>query len=214
MNALPVDAQIPPPGSPAPDAALQHPMLFVQSLKGAPASVLLALAVAGRFMTHQELQLWTRCGHVQVKMALRQLQLLGWVRARSRRGPWAVAGGFGVTLPALFFAGNAFKALNDDDDSLNPLEGGTTSSIARREQLRTVMQQQGIEEPTASELIDLPYVTEEYILSHVQAARAKGLNLGAAIERMRLGGPAPAVPVTRSREDDQAEKVRRFMEGR
>ena len=49
----------PKPGSAAPAAAVQHSMLFVQSLKGAPASVLLALALTGRFMTNQELQVWT-----------------------------------------------------------------------------------------------------------------------------------------------------------
>lgn len=201
-------------GASAPDASVQHPMLFVQSLKGAPASVLLALAIAGRFMSHQELQLWTRCGHTQVTMALRQLQTLGWARARSRRGPWVLADGFGVTTPFLFSSRSALKALNDNDDSPNHIEEDSSSSSARREQLRRVMEQQGIEDPTASELIDLPYVTEEYILGHVRAARSKGLTLGAAIERMRLGGSPPAIPVARSRQADQEEKMRSFREGR
>ena len=213
MNAMNVEAQPAQMGASTPDAAVQNPMLFVQALKGAPASVLLALAITGRFMSKQELQIWTRCGQVQVKMALRQLQLLGLVRARSSRGPWAVAGSFEVTISSLFSQGSDLKALNDNDDSHTSIEEEKSSSSDRRDHLRRVLEQQGIEEPTASELADLPYLTEEYIRAHVQAALAKHLSLGAAIERMRLGGPPPALPTPKNRQADVEEKIRRFMEG-
>jgi hypothetical protein len=202
------------PQDPAsPESASQQSMLFVQALKGAPASVLLALAITGRFMSHKELQLWTRCGHTQITLALRQLQLLGWVRARTGRGPWVVAEGFRLRLPSLFAQASALKGLNDNDDSPNSIEEETSSSSARREHLRRVLDEQGVEEPTASELADLPYLTEDYILAHVHAARAKGLTLGAAIERMRLGSSPPALPTPKSREARTEEQIRRFIEG-
>jgi hypothetical protein len=213
MNGMNANQEAGTVGASNPEPSLQHSMLFVQALKGAPASVLLALAITGRFMSKQELQLWTRCGQVQVKLALRQLQLLGWVRARTSRGPWAVADGLKVSIPSFFAQASDLKALNDNDDSLNSMEEETSSSSDRRDHLRRVLEQQGIEEPTASELADLPYVTEQYILAHVHAARGKGLTLGAAIERMRLGGSAPAIPTPMSRQARTEEQVRRFIEG-
>jgi hypothetical protein len=202
----------PPSASPA-DMAAQIPMLFVQSIKGAPASVLLALAVTGTFMSHKDLQLWTRCGHGQISWAVRLLQTLGWVRGRTSRGPWALAHGRHLSIPFFSSDASALKALNDDDDSLNRLEEETSSSSASREHLRAVLAGNGIEEPTASELAALPYVTEDYILAHVSAARAKGLSVGVAIERMRIGGPPPAAGPKRDRAADQEEKIRRFREG-
>ncbi len=82
-----------------------------------------------------------------------------------------------------------------------------------RLQLLRAMHESGINEPTASELADLPHVTEEYVRAHVRGALAEHLRVGAAIERMRLGAPVPhAPPEPRSRREEAREKMRRFME--
>jgi len=75
------------------------------------------------------------------------------------------------------------------------------------------MRRSGIREPTASELAGLPHMTPEYLEAHVEAARAHGLRLGAAIEAMRLGAPPPDKPFTKDRQAEVAEKIRRFKEG-
>lgn len=202
----------PPVQPPSPDAA-RLAILFVQSIKGAPASVLLALAFAGRFLSHQELQVWTRCGPAQVTQATRSLVTVGWVVSRTSRGPWALAPG--RQLPVLFsFSGaNDFKSLNDDDDSIKPINEESTSSNDHRNHLRAVLDEHGIEEPTATELAELPHVSEDYVRAHVQAARARGLTLGVAIQRMRMGVPPPVAAVPRSRQAAVEDKIRRFVEG-
>jgi hypothetical protein len=72
----------------------------------------------------------------------------------------------------------------------------------------------GIREPTASELVELPHMTPEYLQAHVQAARAHGLRIGSAIENMRLGAPALHAPTPQNRQAQVDEKIRRFREGR
>jgi hypothetical protein len=72
----------------------------------------------------------------------------------------------------------------------------------------------GIREPTASELVELPHMTAEYLQAHVQAARAHGLRIGSAIENMRLGAPPLHAPAPQDRQAEVDEKIRRFSEGR
>jgi hypothetical protein len=189
-------------------------MIFVQSVKGAPASVLLALAFSRRAMSHQELQVWTRCGHRQVTFALRSLTAMGWVSARTTRGPWKLARG--RQLPALQAPAepSALRALSSDDSltgdhSFSSEETLTTSAPSG--QLMEALFEAGIQEPTASELAELPHVTPEYVIAHAEHARAEGLRVGAAIQRMRLAAPMPDPSTPRT--DDAAEKIRRFLDG-
>ena len=72
----------------------------------------------------------------------------------------------------------------------------------------------GIREPTASELVELPHMTPEYLQAHVQASRVNGLRIGSAIENMRLGAPPPFMPAPQNRLAEVDEKIRRFREGR
>jgi predicted transcriptional regulator len=196
-------------------AEVDAAMTLVQSLKGAPASVLLALSTTRRAMTHRELELWTRCGSNQVTLALRTLGRLGWLSARSARGPWSLASRAGFPSPMCLKEANVFKRLNDDDESLNLVtEESSSSSNPRRRGLLKCMQECGIEEPTASELAALPHVTPSYVRAHVKAVRAKGLGVGAAIVRMRQAVPAPKPrDEARERSDEVAEQIRRFIEG-
>jgi hypothetical protein len=205
------------PQDPAsPESASQQSMLFVQALKGAPASVLLALAITGRFMSHKDLQLWTRCGHRQVTAALRTLEFAGWAIARTDRGPWAIAPGISVPVPSALQEGSALRALSSSSDSLNRSREDSQVPSAPRGHVLEALREAGIREPTASELAALPHVTPEYVRAHILGARANGLRIGAAIEAMRLQAPPPAVPVPISPEARQAqteEQIRRFIEG-
>jgi hypothetical protein len=189
-------------------------MIFVQSLKGAPASVLLALGWARRPMSHQELQVWTRCGHRQVTFALQSLVAMGCVSARTLRGPWQLARGCQLPVLPVPLEGSALRALNDDDSlkDQDPFSAGKTlTTSAPGGQLLQALFAAGIREPTASELAALPHVTPEYVRLHTEQARQEGLKVGVAILRMRLAEPVPAEAAPRA--EDAAEKIRRFMQG-
>ena len=214
MNTLDGDKSPDGPGVPATDSGVQQPMLFVQALKGAPASVLLALAVTGRFMSHKELQLWTRCGHRQVTAALRTLEAAGWAVTRTDRGPWAISPGLKVPVPCALQEGSALRALSSSSDSFNTNIEETPLPSAPGGQLLEVLRAAGIREPTASELAGLPHVTVEYVQAHIQGARAHGLRVGAAIQAMRMAAPPPRGSSQMSRMEEVEEMVRRFKEGR
>jgi hypothetical protein len=192
----------------------QHMMLFIQSMRGAPASVLLALAVTGRFMSHQELQLWTRCGKNQISHALRSLVVLGWALSRTSRGPWMLARDLRTASRDFPSEGIPLKGLSSSSDSLNNTREGTILLSPRRRELLEALYAVGIREPTASELVELPHMTPEYLQAHVQAARANGLRIGSAIENMRLGAPPLHAPTPKSRQAQVDDMVRRFTEGR
>lgn len=212
------DAQAVEPGAKVPpeESTGLNPMLIVQSLKGAPASVLLALSIAGRFMTHQELQLWTRCGKDQISFALQSLLHLGWVVGKSTRGPWALAASLPFPAPDLFVDPNPLKGLGGGSgtESLNPhILEETPPPSAPRKELLDGLRAVGIREPTASELAQLPHVNLDYVQAHLQGARANGLGIGAAIQAIRLNAPPPAPPRPKNRAAEVEEKMRRFKEG-
>lgn len=215
MNGLDADMVPGESAVPATDAVGQHPMLFVQALKGAPASVLLALAVTGRFMSHKELQLWTRCGKNQVTFALQALTHLGWVMGRTFRGPWALARPLAIPSVDLLDPANPFKGLSSSSDSLNTTqEEEILQPSPRKRELIETMYAAGIREPTATELAELPHVTLEYLQAHIKATREHGLLIGAAIQAMRLQAPPPHKPSADARQQEVDDMIRRFREGR
>jgi hypothetical protein len=202
------------PEETGPPETNQRMMLFIQSMRGAPASVLLALAVTGRFMSHQELQLWTRCGKDQVTFALQLLVAQGWAARRTSRGPWKLKQDLPGLDPDFLSARIPLKGPSSSSDSLNiPSEKTILLSPSRKEMLEALYAC-GIREPTASELVELPHMTPEYLEAHVQAARANGLRIGSAIENMRLGAPPLHAPTPKNRQAEVDEKIRRFQEGR
>ena len=207
-------SQLLPTASPEGTFTPERMMLLVQSLRGAPASVLLALAVTGRFMSHKELQLWTRCGKDQVTFALRSLVHLGWAAARTSRGPWVLVRPLDFPPVEGASPANPLKGLSSGIDSLNLSTQGTLLLSPSTKELLEAMYASGIREPTASELSELPHVTLEYLQAHIAGARALGLSVGSAIEAMRLGAPAPSRPASHDRQAEVADKIRRFMEGR
>ncbi len=69
----------------------QETVALVQSLKGASASVLWALQLAGRPLTSREIQRFTRYSEGSVRPALRTLEELGCIVALASNGPWTLA---------------------------------------------------------------------------------------------------------------------------
>jgi hypothetical protein len=73
--------------------SFENPMTFVRSIKGASASILLALLFTGRPMTNQELQRWTGYSESTISQATHMLLDLGWLSALGPRGPWTLTPG-------------------------------------------------------------------------------------------------------------------------
>jgi len=71
----------------------ENPMTFVRAIKGAPASILFAFFYTRRVMTALELQQWTGYKGDNITVAVRLLVDLGWLAARSPRGPWCLIEG-------------------------------------------------------------------------------------------------------------------------
>jgi hypothetical protein len=107
------------PGQTPLASSTEQMMQFLQSIKGAPASVLLALALSGRSLSHRDLLAWTRCGHVQITSALRSLVAVGLVRALTFRGPWRLASGRQLPFELFLPASNDLKAPSSSSDILN-----------------------------------------------------------------------------------------------
>jgi hypothetical protein len=72
-------------------AAIENPLTFVRSLKGAPLSVIWALLFVRRPMTGEELELWTGYTDDTLRKALRLLVSQGCVSAHGAHGPWSLS---------------------------------------------------------------------------------------------------------------------------
>lgn len=197
---------------------LENPITFLRSIRGAPACVLWALIITRRPMTNLEVQRWTGYGHDSVTPALRLLVDLGWVSARSPRGPWCLAAGRQLPMmqiPETELGGasgaaeienseSGFPALPLSSSCSSNIEGAT--DIEQQEQLNAgfphlhghkpacsealrALLQAGIREPKASALARLAHVTPEYVRAHVRKALEQGHALGTAIHRIERAWP-------------------------
>ncbi len=182
----------------------ENSMTFVRSIKGAPASVLWALLFTRRAMTSLELQQWTGYKDDNIKLAVRLLTDLGWITARSARGPWSLAQGRQLPL-----------TLESDLIGLEPASSTCSShSLPLEQELQEEPESEKIglclaacdeciiREPARSRLASLPHVTPDLIRAHVAAAP----NLGTAIYRIEHNWP-----VDGRRSDDVSRKIKRFV---
>jgi hypothetical protein len=107
-------------------------MTFVQSIKGAPASVLLALGFTRRPMTSRELRDWTGYSDKSVADATRRLADLGWIKAYSRYGPWSMAPGRPLVDPRISAAPHLFSepsgGISGDPSGISAPEDGISAS--------------------------------------------------------------------------------------
>jgi hypothetical protein len=196
--------------------SFENPLLFVRSMKGAPASVLLALLLTRHPMTNRELQRWTGYSEESVRMATDLLMDVGWVSALGPRGPWTLGGGRQLPLmqgPPLEIQSSVPSSMIENDawptDEANPEE---SEDMEDERVVRTLhaLYDAGITEPTAGRLAHLPHVSPEYISAHVEQANAQGYTLGTAIYRIEHGWPLPVNKPVLTVE----ERIKRFLSDR
>ena len=99
----------------------ENMMTFVRAIKGAPASILWALMITQRMMTALELQTWTGYKGDNITTSVRLLEELGWVVAKSSRGPWGLAEG--RQLPLMSGIEQIASFENPDSDLIGVRDG-------------------------------------------------------------------------------------------
>jgi hypothetical protein len=186
----------------------ENPMTFVRSLKGAPVSILMAFFFARKALTALELRMWTGYQDEAITVSLRLLVDLGWLTARSARGPWCLTEG--RQLPLMNLLEN--ETLNQDESGLTGFSPDSSSSSSSKLNIPTIeeeeeedhesgltgfvankkaLEEAGIREPARSRLAKLAHVNPEMIAAHVEQARAEGWEIGTAIYRIEYDWPLP-----------------------
>ena len=192
--------------------SLEKLVNLVRALKGASASIVVALLFARRPMTTQELQRWTGYPEDSISQATRRLVELGWVSALGMRGPWALRQDRKLLLTGWPSAELLEAKPSDPGREGSPAEDPVDADDKEEEGFVRALHalfDAGITEPTAGRLARLPYVTPEYVGAHVALANAQGYRLGVAIYRMEHGWPMPKTKAVLTVED----RIRRFIAG-
>lgn len=168
---------------------LENAITFVRSIKGAPASILWAFLFTRRTMTALELQEWTGYKGDNITVAVRLLVNLGWLTARSPRGPWCLADG--RQMPLMNVESDLIGVRSSSSEIFSPVtsylpleedEGDESDLIG----VVAALDAAGIREPKRSALKKLPHVTPEFIRAHVEQAKREGLPIGTAIHRIEF----------------------------
>lgn len=194
----------------------ENTMTFVRALKGAPASVLWALLLTRQMMTALELQQWTGYKGDNITVAVRLLVDLGWVVARSSRGPWGLADGRQLPLMPGLDDGEASKPSESDLIGFGSSTTTTTKEIIENKSSVVVAaqamnpifselffetegvtfednfkmcQRHAIGNPKATEISVCSWVSPEFIDAHVKSLQP-GETKGLAIVRI-LGNEFP-----------------------
>jgi len=198
----------------------ENTMTFVRAIKGAPASVLWALMLTQSMMTSLELQQWTGYKGDNITVAVRLLVDLGWVVARTPRGPWGLAEGRQLPLMSGIAQLEGFEKTDSDligvsavvvvdADSKNALssDSTTTTTTKRATPIKSeswtdderanfaALKAAGILGRKARQLAVLPWVTVEYIEAHAEMVKHEFWDnpTGMMIHRMTDEMPAENV---------------------
>jgi hypothetical protein len=188
--------------------SFENPLTFVRSLKGAPASVFLALLFARHPMTNRELQRWTGYSEQSISQAAHLLVDLGWLSALGPRGPWTL--GDGRQLPLMASLPAEVPAAAPVNNHVEPPHDAEEMEDANVVKTLYALYDAGIHEPTAGRLARLPDVTPDYVAAHVELANAQGYGLGVAIHRIEHAWPLPEKKAVLTVED----RIRKFLEDR
>lgn len=190
----------------------ENPITFVRSIKGAPASILIAFLFCRRAMTALELQEWTGYKGDNLTVALRLLVNLGWLAARSARGPWCLVDGW--QLPLMGIDSKVDSITRGESD----LIGFSPTTTTRRDikpivkdsvvvavdtnpiksELQTYLEEMGVPveenlkacrrfgigEPMATQISEMKHVTPDFIEAHIRSL-VQGETKGLAIVRIR-----------------------------
>jgi hypothetical protein len=190
---------------------IENPLSFLRMLKGAPASILLALVFSGRVMTNHELQVWTGYADDNVTKGLDFLVGVGWVAERTRRGPWKIADGlqlpmmkdaagdsdfFGIPSSSSSYSLNTeseIKEIQEEEQETNPINS---------ESFR-ILRAGGVDEETADRLARLPQSTPDFVTRHLAWAEEQGRPVGTAIFRIKKGWSPPKKKKEEEADDDR-----------
>lgn len=168
---------------------LENSLTFVRAIKGAPSSILWAFFFTRRAMTALELQQWTGYKGDNITEAVRLLVDLGWLTARSARGPWCLADG--RQLPLMDADSDLIGVRSSSSDLFSPV----TSYLPQEQEEQddsdligvvAALDAAGIREPKRSQLARLEHVTPELVQAHVLLAKRDGMPLGTAIHRIEF----------------------------
>jgi len=206
---------------------LENPTTFVRAIKGAPASILWAFLFTRRALTALELQEWTGYKGDNITVAVRLLVNLGWLSARSPRGPWCLC------------EGRQFPLMNNESDLIGVIPTTTTTMEEEKQDKSVVVVKMGltpiksesvdyetpgvtfeinlkacrdcrIGEPKASQIANMPWASPDFIKAHVESLYASD-SIGLAIRRIE-GNELPRlwldVKPTRDELDDKIAKLR------
>lgn len=181
--------------------SFENPITFVRSMKGAPASVLWAFLINRRVMTALELQEWTGYKGDNITVAVRLLINLGWLSARSPRGPWCLVEGRQLPLMAESVL-NGFSPTTTTTNRSVKLISGSVGAVAGMTPIKSELQQYyeergvpveanlkackmfGIGQPMAQQISMMEHVTPEFIEGHVRSL-VDGETKGLAIVRIK-----------------------------
>jgi hypothetical protein len=187
-------------------------------MKGAPISILVAYIINKQVMTLMELQQWTGYKGDTLTAAVRQLETEGWLTSRSSRGPWGLAEGRQFPLMAEIDQFSASQFPDSEKIGVELPTTTTTMVESKKNKLVAVIvedttpkksesiivyetpgvtfeknlfacKKYNIGQPKADIIASCPWVSPEFIKSHVEALR-DGDTLGLAIRRIE-GNEAP-----------------------
>ena len=214
----------------------ENTMTFVRAIKGAPASILWALMITRSMMTALELQQWTGYQGDAITVAVRLLISLGWVVARSPRGPWGLAEGRQLPLmPGIEQLASFEKAdsvLNGvshvvvdgaDRELISPTITTTTTTTRGANPFKTdswsdvqrdayrALKDAGVKGKKSRALVELPWVTAEYVRAHAALVQSEQWDNPAGMMVYRMEGEEPAPEIA---EKKQEFHVRTFDKGK
>lgn len=215
---------------------LENPMTFVRAIKGAPVSILVAFMFAGRTLSNLELQQWTGYRDDAITPALKLLCSLGWLIARTPRGPWCLADG--RQFPLMNVDLNV-DSITRTISGLNGFIPTTTTTIEEQKQDKSVVvvkrqmnpektdipvyETPGVSfeinlkacrdcrigEPKASQIANMPWASPDFIKAHVESLYDSD-SIGLAIRRIE-GNELPRlwldVKPARDERDDLDDKI-------
>ncbi len=170
--------------------------VFLQSLRGNQAVIVLAYLTIRRAMTIEEIETCTGLDNDTVRANVKKLASKGWLfvqRGERGRQTWLPAGDtyFGRLLgqnPKISDSGSSSSSRFNSP----PLEQQEEESQAESENFGFCLKacdEVGIRDPKRKQISKLEHVTPELIRGHVKQAVADGLLIGTAIYRIENNWP-------------------------
>ena len=197
---------------------IENLISLVRMLKGAPASVLLALIFVHQPVGESWLASVTGYSPMPVRRALIFLAEAGLAQRRGRYSAWSLTEG-ATQLPLMSdpltdpvkigVRSSIIRALEISAESTTTatttIEGSEECSSSRvnralkssaqtidpQPELIGMLRQAGIGEPMATRLAGMPHVNAEYLRAHIRKAQQEEIPTALLIHRMRQADPQP-----------------------